>query len=132
MARRMFKVPITTTGVAGSAVGSARILIPGGWGTILGVGVDYNAAAPATTDLTLKSSVDGYETTHLTLTDRSADLPFSPLLAPAIDSTGATVANTENPNLVVPRCFGELLIDIAECDAFAEAAVVRVLIDVGA
>lgn len=81
------QVSITTTGSAGSATGSGTIT--GLSGFLIDIYLDYNASAPATTDVTVSESVYG---TILTRTDTVTDGRFA-VRGAIHDATGAAIAN---------------------------------------
>lgn len=131
MGTKRIRIEVNTTGGAGAATGAGRAGVPGGIARLVGLQVDYHADAPAGTDVTITSEVDGDVKTLLTLTDRNADLPMTKITEALLDPVGVAVANTESPNLGFPICQGNLVVDVAQADALTPAVTVEALFKAG-
>lgn len=109
------RVDVTTTGTAGSAVGSGQTLpLPGVLGFIQ---VDYHASAPGTTDVTI-SEAGGPQRTILTLTNRNTDGIFYPNVS-FTDGTGAAYATASYGAWVLANT--PITVSVAGCDALTDA-----------
>lgn len=106
-------ISVTTTGVAGSAAGTASSAAV--YGELLDVAVDYHADAPATTDLVLTSGGD----TILTLTDTKTDALKRPMVQGA-DGAGSAIAGAYGRIWLS----GAVTATVAGCDALTAAVVV--------
>ena len=114
---RAERITITTTGSAGSATGSASTgaIV----GEILGLAVDFDAAAPATTDITI--SVGGY---NLWARSNSvADAFVVPVLF-GVDAANAALTSDVTPQHYCAA--GRVTASLAQADALAAACVVVV------
>ena len=131
MSTKRIQIAANTTGAGGAATGAGRAGVPGGIARLVGLQVDYHADAPAGTDVTITSQIGGVTKTLLTLTDRNADLPMTKITEALLDDVGVAVANTENPNLGLPICQGELVVDVAQADALTPAVTVDAVFEVG-
>lgn len=111
------QITVTTAGADGSGAGSASSTPV--YGELLDVHVDYHASAPATTDLTISSGND----TILTLTDNKTDVLKRPMVQ-GHDAAGSAIAGA------YARIWlsGKVTVAIAQCNAFAAAAVVTLRI----
>lgn len=118
------QLKVTTTGSVGTATGSVRKGVP--VGRLVGFQVNYHADAPATTDITLKNVLNGVERTLLTKDDNKTDIPLHAFTNNPIGSDGAQVA-TQHEH---PPVLGELVLDVAQCDALTNAVVVTCVIRV--
>lgn len=118
------KIPVTTTGSAGSATGSgnADIALTG---LLLGFRVKYNASAPATTDVTITSDLPtGYPAhTLLTVSNNNTDIPYRP-----IQQEVYTSANT-NTGLytLIPLQGHNITVSVAGADELDPAVTVYVV-----
>ena len=110
-----YVIHVTTTGSAGSASGSGNTTSPVN-GLLLGVYLDYNGSAPATTDLTVTLSNPGR--TILTMTNTVTDA-WVPLREQAKDNTGAAIAGIYE---LVP-IDDVVTVSLAQCDALTDAVV---------
>ncbi len=110
-----FVIPVTTSGSAGVATGSAQSDIIRGW--LLDVHFDFNASAPNTTDTTL-AYADGPQGTILTLSNTATDVLHMPLKQ-ASDSAGAAITGVYGAWPVN----GRLSVSVAGCDALTNAVV---------
>lgn len=112
------RVPVTTTGSAGSATGEVTTDAPGGIrGYLENVYVDYHASAPATTDVTI-SEADGPARTLLTLTDTNTDADVAPRKLEQ-DTVGADLASSTRYSLA-----GQITVTVAGADALTNCVVV--------
>lgn len=124
------QVVVNTTGGAGVATGDGRVAVPGGVARLVGLQVDYDGAAPATTDVTITAEIPSVVKTLLTLTNRNTDLPMSQVTEALVDDVGVDVVNTESPNLGLPICQGNLVVAVAQSDALTSAVTVDALFEV--
>lgn len=121
---RKRRIPVTTTGSAGSATGAATLSL-GRAGILRAIAIDYNASAPATTDVVIKAdSTSG--ATLFTRADSSTDLAATAVTTDALDEAGAAVVN---PGTGYPFSSG-LRVEVAQSDALANAVVVDVWVEV--
>jgi hypothetical protein len=109
------KVYITTVGGAGAAVGSGTTNPINGF--LLDVFLDYNAAAPATTDVTISDPTFG---NILVKSNNATDV----WLAPRKDTVDAAAAATGMYDLVPLK--DPLTIAVAQCDALTNALIATV------
>lgn len=110
---------ITTTGTSGAATGTKTTIdLPPC--VIVAVKVDYDAAAPDTTDLTV-TETKGLGRALLTLTNQKTDKVAYPT-APVQDASGGDVSGVRQ--MFVTE--GPLQIDVAGCDALTDAVVVTI------
>ena len=125
---RRIRVPVTTTGSAGTATGSAS-WVGGRPGLVRAIKVDYHASAPgATTDLTVKRD-SSTGTTIFTKLNSATDIDWTAVAAPGIDETGAATAATDLGSGGLPFQSG-LHVSLAQTDALTNAAVVEFLVEV--
>lgn len=81
------RIPVTTTGSAGSATGDTTTAIPQGIrGALMSFYVDCHASLPATTDITI-TEVGGAGRTLFTLTNRNTGGEF-PVRISEVGTTG--------------------------------------------
>jgi len=106
---------ITTTGGAGAAVGSASSIPINGF--LLDVFLDYNAAAPATTDVTISDSVFG----NLVVKSNNATDIW---LAPRKQTCDQAAADSGLYDLIPLN--SALTISVAEADALAPCVTVTI------
>jgi hypothetical protein len=109
------RVVITTAGGAGAAVGSGTTIPIIGF--LLDVFLDYNAAAPNTTDVTISDPVFG----NIVVQSNNATDVW---LAPRKQTCDVAAADTGVYDLVPLN--GPLTISIAQCDALTGALVAYV------
>lgn len=115
-----YTIPVTTTGTAGAATGSATSgLIRG---AILDINLDFHASAPATTDTTIAYAVAGGNI--WARSDSAVDAQVAPRITCV---TNANVAITNSYDYFVVN--GAITITLAQCDALdpAVTATIRVL-----
>ena len=109
------KVSITTAGSAGSAVGSGSTIPMNGY--LLDVYLDYNAACPATADVTISDPVFG---NIVVQSNNATDI----WLAPRKDTVDAAAAATGLYDLIPLN--GVLTIAVAQADALTDCLVASV------
>ena len=107
------KLTITTAGAAGSAIGSADTMPIEGF--LLDVFIDYDAAAPATTDVTITDPVFG---NLVVKSNNNTDCKLSPR-EPLCDAAAAATGLYD----LIP-INSTLTVSIAEADALAACAVI--------
>ena len=104
------KVQVTTAGGAGVAAGAATSKPI--TGQILGIGLDYHASAPGTTDITITGAVTGRQL--YAKTNSVTDVFVVPAVH-SVDSAGSALASDITPRLV---CVGEgVTVTLAQADA---------------
>ncbi len=106
------RVPVTTAGGAGAAVGSGTTIPIQGF--LLDVYLDYDAAAPATTDVTVSDAVFG----NLVVKSNNATDAW---LAPRKQSCDQAAADTGAYELIPVN--GVLTISVAQADAITDCLV---------
>jgi hypothetical protein len=113
------KLTVDTTGAAGLATGSADTgeVIRG---RIIRIDVDYNAAAPATTDLTITEKSALLPKTLVSLPNTNADTTIYPAFQ-LTDETGTGVAEYES---VAVNDY--LTVALDQCDALTPAITVEI------
>jgi hypothetical protein len=109
------RISITTTGVAGSATGSGTTIPINGF--LLDVYLDYNAAAPATTDVTISDPVFG---DLVVKSNNATDCK----LAPREPLQDAAAAETGLYDLIPIN--SKLTISVAQADALADCVVATI------
>jgi hypothetical protein len=109
------KIAITTVGAAGSAVGSGTTIPIIGF--LLDVFLDYNAAAPNTTDVTISDPTFGND---LVKSNNATDI----WLAPRKQTVDPAGADTGSYDLIPIN--GPLTISVAQCDALTDAVVATI------
>ncbi|MDP2950170.1 MAG: hypothetical protein Q8P22_11600 [Chloroflexota bacterium] len=128
MTIELHKISVTTTGSAGSASGSAIKAVPKG--KIKAVYIDYNASAPATTDVTIKSEADSTgvppDVTVLTRSDSKTDGWFYPKVQVHDNAAAAVTGAYDDP--VVHG--GVISVTVAQADALADCVVVYIFVEV--
>jgi hypothetical protein len=108
-------VKITTAGGAGAAVGSGTTIPINGF--LLDVFLDYDAAAPATTDVTISDAVFK---TIVTKSNNNTDI----WLAPRKDTVDVDAAATGMYDLVSLN--GPLTISVSQADAITDCLVATI------
>lgn len=114
------RIKVTTTGVAGSATGSAAAQVEG---EIVGIGVNCHASLPGTADLTIEARDTGIDL--WARADSAADAFVAPRL---YGVSNADVALTGN---VTPECYAVhdyVTVSVAQGDALTDAVVVDVFV----
>jgi len=106
-------IKITTAGGAGAAVGSADTVPIEGF--LLDVYIDYNAAAPGTTDVTITDPTFG---DILVVSDNATDGKYAPR-EPNCDAAGAANGLYD----LIP-INSQLTVSVAQADALTDCVVV--------
>ena len=109
-------VRVTTTGVAGSAAGSAKSAAMNG--ELLDIYVDFHASAPATTDTTITLERGG---NVWAISNSVTDVFVAPRVKP-VDNANAAITNAHDRFALN----GALTVTLAECDALTDAVVVYI------
>lgn len=122
---RVERIAVTTAGVAGSASGntdSGQIS-----GKILGLAVNFDAAAPATTDITIDARVPGGPqfTYNLWVRNNSAADAYVAPRATPVDNANTAITNAHDHFVVQ----GTIRVALAQSDAITDAVVVHVFYD---
>lgn len=113
------RIPVTTTGAAGSASGEAFTQYPAAGAIVAGFDIKYHASAPNTTDVTISEELPGGALrTLLTLTDGNTSV-FKAVQVASVDST-----NTATGGYVPLVVVGRIKVVVAQCDALTNAVVV--------
>lgn len=107
---KSYIIPVTTTGAAGSATGTASAAVQAG--LLIALEVVY-ASAPATADVTITEVVAGVTRTLLTKSNNATSFTWRPLVL-GQDNTGANVAAWYIPDVVFG---GFLTVTVAQSDA---------------
>lgn len=115
-----YAIPVTTTGSAGSATGSAtsETII----GELIDVYLDFHASAPATTDTTIAFGVRGG--TILAVSNSATDALIAPRQK-LVDNANTAITNSFD-------CFylnQSVTISVAQCDALAPAVTVYLRVE---
>jgi hypothetical protein len=107
-------IPVTTTGSAGSATGSATSAVING--LLYSLYVKYHDDAPATTDVTI-SEDGGAARTFLTISDANTSGEYPPMV------TARDATNTERTSqAIIPSLAGHgLTVTVAGADALTNA-----------
>lgn len=118
------RIPVTTTGSAGSASGNQSSAVPGGIrGAIMSIYLDYHASAPgATTDVTI-TEVGDANRTLLTRTNTATDGEF-PVRISEVGSTG-TAGSGVTPYFIAGA---QINVAVAQSDALTNAVVAYVYV----
>jgi hypothetical protein len=82
-------IPVTTTGSAGSATGSASATVIG---AIVSVALDYHASAPATTDVTISQAAPLGNI--LVVSNSATDTTVAPRRTGLVDSANAAITGS--------------------------------------
>ena len=106
------RIPITTTGGAGAATGSGSTIPIKGF--LLDIFLDYNAAAPATTDVSISDATFG----NVLVKSNSATKGW---YAPRKQTCDPAAADTGMYDLIPLN--GALDLAVAQCDALTDAVV---------
>lgn len=109
-------VTITTAGAAGSATGSEDSDMISGY--IENIYIDYDAAAPATTDVTIAFKSGG---NILVVSNNATDGRYYPLVN-AHDAAGAAISGVYEPAAINEP----VTVSVAGCDALTDAVEVTI------
>jgi len=122
---RVLQVPVTTTGVPGSGVGTGTVGLP--WGRLVALAIDWDGAAPGTSDIVVSAILPvGAAKVLYTKANSAADVPLIQTRVLAKDSAGVDIAGA----YVEPVIGGHLLVTVADCDALDPAVTVTLVIEV--
>lgn len=117
------EITVTTTGSAGSAVGSTVKALP--LSELVALYVNFHASAPATTDTTISSPGNPVALTLLTITNSATDAWYYPAVQKD-DNTGSAITG----DYAQPVIHGNLLVELAQADALTDCVVVTAYIRV--
>ena len=123
MAIEKHVIKVSTTGSSGSATGSLVTALPPC--ELLAVYMNFHASAPASTDTTLSSPGDPVAVTLLTVTNSATDAWYYPSIQ-MDDNSGAAITGAYVPGLI----HGNLLTELAGCDALTDALVMSIFVRV--
>ena len=123
MAIEKHVIKVSTTGSSGSATGS--LVVPMAYAKIVAARLDFHASAPGTTDTTLSSPGDPVAVTLLTVTNSATDAWYYPSIQ-MDDNSGSAITGAYVPAFV----HGNLLVELAGCDALTDALTLTVYVEV--
>ena len=121
MAIEKHVIKVSTTGSSGSATGSLVTALPPC--ELLAVYINFHASAPASTDTTLSSPGDPVSVTLLTVTNSATDAWYYPSIQ-MDDNSGSAITGAYVPGLI----HGNLLTELAGCDALTDALVMSIFV----
>lgn len=108
------EIAVTTTGVAGSATGSATSRVLNG--KLLDIRLDYDATAPATTDVTIAYEEGG---NILAVSNSATDALIAPRQKP-VDNANAAITNAFSEFPLA----GQIVVSVAQSNALSPAVTV--------
>ena len=123
MAIEKHVIKVSTTGSSDSATGSLVTALPPC--ELLAVYMNFHASAPASTDTTLSSPGDPVSVTLLTVTNSATDAWYYPSIQ-MDDNSGSAITGAYVPGLI----HGNLLTELAGCDALTDALVMSIFVRV--
>ena len=123
MAIERYVVKVSTTGSDASATGSLVTALP--YSELLAAYFNFHASAPASTDTTLSSPGDPVAVTLLTITNSATDAWVYPSIQ-MDDNTASAVTGAYVPALI----HGNLLVELAGCDALTDALTLTIFVRV--
>ena len=123
MAIEKHTVKVSTTGSDASATGSLVTALP--WCELIAVYMDFHASAPASTDTTLSSPGGPVSVTLLTVTNSATDAWFYPTHQ-LDDASASAITGAYIPAII----HGNLLTEIAGCDALTDALTLTLFVRV--
>ena len=123
MAIERYVVKVSTTGSDASATGSLVTALP--YSELLAAYFNFHASAPASTDTTLSSPGDPVSVTLLTITNSATDAWGYPSIQ-MDDNTASAVTGAYVPALI----HGNLLVELAGCDALTDALTLTIFVRV--
>ena len=123
MAIERYVVKVSTTGSDASATGSLVTALP--YSELLAAYFNFHASAPASTDTTLSSPGDPVSVTLLTITNSATDAWVYPSFQ-MDDNTASAVTGAYVPALI----HGNLLVELAGCDALTDALTLTIFVRV--
>ena len=123
MAIERHTMKVSTTGSDASATGSLVVALP--YCELLAGYFNFHADAPASTDTTLSSPGDPVSVTLLTITNSATDAWVYPSIQ-LDDNTASAITGAYIP----ARIHGNLLVELAGCDALTDALTLTVFVRV--
>jgi hypothetical protein len=123
MAIERHTIKVSTTGSDASATGSLVVALP--YCELLAGYFNFHADAPASTDTTLSSPGDPVSVTLLTITNSATDAWVYPSIQ-LDDNTASAITGAYIPALI----HGNLLVELAGCDALTDALTLTVFVRV--
>ena len=123
MAIERHTIKVSTTGSDASATGSLVVALP--YCELLAGYFNFHADAPASTDTTLSSPGDPVSVTLLTITNSATDAWVYPSIQ-LDDNTASAITGAYIP----ARIHGNLLVELAGCDALTDALTLTVFVRV--
>ena len=123
MAIEKHTVKVSTTGADASATGSLVTALP--YCELLAAHMNFHASAPASTDTTLSSPGGPVALTLLTITNSATDAWYYPTHQ-LDDSSGSAITGAYIPAVI----HGNLLTELAGCDALTDALVMTIFVRV--
>ena len=123
MAIERHTIKVSTTGSDASATGSLVVALP--YCELLAGYFHFHADAPASTDTTLSSPGDPVSVTLLTITNSATDAWVYPSIQ-LDDNTASAITGAYIPALI----HGNLLVELAGCDALTDALTLTVFVRV--
>ena len=123
MAIEKHTIKVSTTGSDASATGSLVTALP--YCELLAARMDFHADAPASTDTTLSSPGDPVAVTLLTVTNSATDAWFYPTHQ-LDDASASAITGAYIPAII----HGNLLTELAGCDALTDALVMTIWVRV--
>ena len=97
------------------------------WGRLVALAVDWDGAAPGTSDITVEAILPvGAAKTLYAKSNSAADVPLVQPRVLAVDDAGDPIVGA----YVEPVIGGHLLVTVADCDALDPAVTVTLVIEV--
>ena len=121
MAIEKYTIKVSTTGSSGSATGSLVVALP--YCELLAARFDFHASAPGTTDTTLSSPGGPVSVTLLTVTNSATDAWYYPSIQ-LDDNSASAITGAYVPAII----HGNLLVELAQCDALTDALTLTVFV----
>jgi hypothetical protein len=123
MAIEKHTLKVSTTGSDASATGS--LVTPFPYCELLALYINFHASAPASTDTTISSPGDPVAVTLLTVTNSATDAWFYPTHQ-LDDASASAITGAYIPAII----HGNLLVEIAGCDALTDAVTISAFVRV--
>lgn len=122
---KKIQLKVTTTGAAGSATGSVTSVDPI-MGRILRVDLNYHAAAPATTDVTLAMANEQVADNIVSVSNNATDKAIYPRKE-VQDNADTDVTYDGTRKIYEPFvCADEVTVSVAQSDALTDCLVVEI------
>ena len=118
-----YTIEVATTGSDASATGSLVVALP--YCELLAAYLNFHADAPASTDTTLSSPGDPVAVTLLTVTNSATDAWYYPSIQ-LDDNSASAITGAYVPAII----HGNLLTELAGCDALTDALVMTIWVRV--